>query len=99
VDTTVVRLLDASRAYLHAVIDNYSRRILAWKVSGAFDPNITAELLLTASKRVVDGTPKLLVDGGVENFNNAVDELVNSGLLKPVFHYEVTGENGVSRLI
>jgi len=44
IDTTVVRLLDASRAYLHAVIDNYSRRILAWKVSARFNPNITAEL-------------------------------------------------------
>jgi len=84
VDTTVVRLLDASRAYLHAVIDNYSRRILAWKVSATFNPNITAELLLTASKRVVDGKPKLLADGGVENFNKAVDELVDAGLLKRV---------------
>jgi len=79
IDTTVVRLLDASRAYLHAVIDNYSRRILAWKVSATFNPNITAELLLTASKRVVDEKPSLLVDGGVENFNKAVDELVDSG--------------------
>jgi transposase InsO family protein len=84
VDTTVVRLLDASRIYLHAVIDNYSRRILAWKVSGTFNPSITAELLLTASKRVVGGKPKLLADGGVENFNKAVDELVNAGLLKRV---------------
>ena len=84
VDTTVIRLLDASRVYLHAVIDNFSRRILAWKVSGTFNPSITAELLLTASKRVVGGKPKLLADGGVENFNNAVDELVNAGLLKRV---------------
>lgn len=29
IDTTVIRLLDGSRAYLHAVIDNFSRRILA----------------------------------------------------------------------
>ncbi|MDB4506297.1 hypothetical protein N9087_01265 [bacterium] len=29
IDTTVVRLLDGSKAYLHAVIDNYSRRILS----------------------------------------------------------------------
>ena len=29
VDTTLIRLLDGSRAYLHAVIDNFSRRILA----------------------------------------------------------------------
>jgi transposase InsO family protein len=34
IDTTVIRLLDGSRAYLHAVIDNFSRRILAWRVSG-----------------------------------------------------------------
>ena len=32
VDTTVIRLLDGTRAYLHAVIDNFSRRILAWRV-------------------------------------------------------------------
>ena len=32
IDTTVIHLLDGSRAYLHAVIDNFSRRILAWHV-------------------------------------------------------------------
>lgn len=36
IDTTVIRLLDATRAYLHAVIDNFSRRILAWHVAGTF---------------------------------------------------------------
>jgi putative transposase len=30
IDTTLIRLLDGTRAYLHAVIDNFSRRILAW---------------------------------------------------------------------
>jgi hypothetical protein len=29
IDTTVIRLLDGTRACLHAVIDNFSRRILA----------------------------------------------------------------------
>ncbi len=29
IDTTVIRLLDGTRTYLHAVIDNFSRRILA----------------------------------------------------------------------
>lgn len=33
IDTTLIRLLDGTRAYLHAVIDNYSRRILAWRIS------------------------------------------------------------------
>jgi putative transposase len=78
VDTTLIRLLDGSRAYLHAVIDNFSRRILAWKVSATFDPSATAELLLRASKHLTDTKPTLLVDGGVENFHGAVNELVES---------------------
>ena len=82
VDTTLIRLLDGTRAYLHAVIDNFSRRILAWKVSSSFDPTITAELLISASSGLVDEKPTLLVDGGVENFNSTVDKLVDSGLLK-----------------
>jgi transposase-like protein len=82
VDTTLIRLLDGTRAYLHAVIDNFSRRILGWKISTTFDPSTTAELLLTVASGLIDEKPALLVDGGVENFNSAVDELVDSGLLK-----------------
>lgn len=82
VDTTLIRLLDGTREYLHAVIDNFSRRILAWKVSSTFNPSTTAELLLGAASGLADEKPTLLVDGGVENFNSAVDELVDSGLLQ-----------------
>ena len=38
IDTTVIRLLDGTRAYLQAVIGNFSRKILAWKVSDRLDP-------------------------------------------------------------
>src|SRR5215470_14727598 len=38
IDTTVIRLLDGTRAYVHAVIDNFSRRILAWRVADTFAP-------------------------------------------------------------
>lgn len=81
VDMTVIRLLDGARAYLHGVIDNFSRRILPWRVSPTFDPDCTAELLLTASADLVDQTPTVLTDGGVENFNSAVDKLITSGIL------------------
>ena len=69
---------------MHAAIDNFSRRILAWKIAGTFDPIATAEILLVASKGVVSGKPMLLADGGVENFNGAVDELIGSGMLSRV---------------
>ena len=84
IDTTLIRLLDGSRAYLHAVIDNFSRRILAWKVSPALDPMATVEILLSAAKGVHDSTSTVLTDGRVENFNGAVDELIRSGLLHRV---------------
>jgi transposase InsO family protein len=79
----VIRLLDGSRAYLHAVIDNFSRRILAWKVAEKFDPTSTVEILLTASQGAVNEKPLLLADAGVENVNGAVDELIDSGLSTP----------------
>jgi transposase InsO family protein len=85
VDTTLIRLLDGSRAYLHAVIDNFSRRILAWNVAGTFEPAITAKLLRAAAEPTTNcSKPTVLVDGGVENFNPAVDEVIESGILKRV---------------
>jgi putative transposase len=75
IDTSVLRLLDGSRACLQAVIDNFSRRVWAWKVSGTFDPNATAAILLTAAQNV-SGDKPILVAGGVENINRAVDELM-----------------------
>ena len=38
VDTTMIKLLDGTKAYLHAVIDNYSRKILSWTVAEAMSP-------------------------------------------------------------
>ena len=96
IDTTLIRLLDGSRAYLHAVIDNFSRRILAWKVTPSFEPGATAEILLTASKGVDQGVPTVLADGGTENFNGPVDELINSGLLRRVLAgTEITYSNSM----
>jgi len=92
----LIRLLDGSRAYLHAIIDNFSRRILAWKVTPTFDPGVTAEILLTASKGAGHGVPTVLTDGGVENFNGPVDELIDSGLLHRVLAgTEITYSNSM----
>jgi len=78
------------------VIDNFSRRVLAWKVSGTFDPNATVEVLLTAAQGIGGDKPLLLADGGVENFNGAVDELIASGLLSRVLaQTEITFSNSL----
>ncbi len=84
VDATVIRLIDGSKVYLHAVIDNFSRRILSWKVSDRLQPANTVAILLEAAKHVdpSEGSPSLLVDGGSENFNSEVDEFIKNGTLQ-----------------
>jgi transposase InsO family protein len=86
VDTTVIRLLDGTRAYLHAVIDNFSRRILAWRVAGRFDPGNAIAVLLEAGRSAlgIQPPPTVMADAGVENVNKDVDALVESGLLRRV---------------
>jgi hypothetical protein len=82
-DTTVIRLLDGTRAYLHAVIDHFSRRILAWRVADTHAPANSVAVLLEASKRATpsETAPVVLADAG-ENVNAQVDELIGTGVLR-----------------
>ena len=84
VDTSLIRLVTGGRAYLHAVIDNYSRRILSWRVANSFQPAITAQLLIETANGKGSEKTQVLVDGGIENYNSDVDEVVESGLLTRV---------------
>jgi Integrase core domain len=89
IDTTVIRLLDGSRAYLHAVIDNFSRRILAWRVADIFAPVNGAAVLVEAGRAATpsERTPVVLADAGVENVIAHVDELITSGVLRRVLAF------------
>jgi transposase InsO family protein len=86
IDTTVIRLLDRSRAYLHAVIDNFSRRILAWRVAETFTPANSVAVLVEAGRGATpsETMPVVLADAGVENVNAQVDELITTGVLRRV---------------
>ena len=86
IDTTIIRLLDGTRTYLHAVIDNFSRRILAWRLSDRFDVTNTVTILHEAESKRSDRTetPIVLADAGVENVNKSVDEVVESGVLRRI---------------
>ena len=86
IDTTVIRLLDGSKAFLHAVIDNFSRRILAWRLADKFDPANTIALLLEAERGTARSNepPMVVADAGVENVNAQIDELIESGVLRRV---------------
>jgi putative transposase len=89
IDTTVIRLLDGTRAHLHAVIDNFSRRILAWRVADTFAPVNSVTVLLDASRAAArsETVPVVLADAGVENVNAQVDELITAGVLRRVLAF------------
>jgi transposase InsO family protein len=89
IDTTVIRLLDGTRVYLHAVIDNFSRRILAWRVADTFAPVNSVAVLLEASGGATRSAsvPVVVADAGVENVNAQIDDLITTGVLRRVLAF------------
>jgi putative transposase len=89
IDTTVIRLLDGTRAYVHALIDNFSRRILAWRVAETFAPLNSVAVLVEASRAATPSatTPVVLADAGVENVNADVDDLIAADVLRRVLAF------------
>jgi transposase InsO family protein len=84
INTTIIRLLDGTRVYLDALIDNFSRRILAWRVADTFAPVNSVTVLLDAGRAAApsDTTPVVLADAGVENVNAQVGALIETGVLR-----------------
>ena len=99
VDVTVIRLLDGSRAYLQAVMDNFSHRILAWRISPALETSRTASLLHEAVQVVLGSGASavtLLADSGVENVNEAVDAALNEmGISRVLAQVEIAWSNSM----
>src|SRR5664279_4424150 len=89
IDVTVIKLLDGTRTYLHAVIDNFSRRILAWKLVLRLEPQTTCQVLIEAAKNLPkDGDGATVVaDSGGENVNHEVDDLFGLGQLRRVLAF------------
>ena len=73
----------------HAVIDNFSRRILAWRVANTFAPVNSVTVLVQASRGATpsETTPVVMADAGVENVNAQVDDLIATGVLRRVLAF------------
>jgi hypothetical protein len=86
VDCTILKLLDGSKAYVHAVIDNFSRRILAWTVEAKLSPTSTCRILVAAARTmdVNRAATDVFMDGGSENVNGTVDRVVDLGPFRRV---------------
>jgi transposase InsO family protein len=84
IDASIIKLLDGTKAYIHAVMDNYSQRILAWTIAETHSPMNTCYVLEHAAKSLRNLETKVYMDSGVENLNRNVDELLASGTIERV---------------
>ncbi len=95
VDASVIRLLDGTKFYIHAVIDNFSRRILAWRIREKLDPLTTVAILRDAAAGI-GIMPNLVADSGIENINGEVDGLIKDGVItRTLALVDVTYSNSV----
>ena len=97
-DVTIIKLLDGTRAYLHAVIDNYSRRILSWTLEDRLGSGGTRRILRDAAVQLRDRFEETTVvaDSGTENVNGEVDELLkDEALARVLAQVEVTFSNSM----
>ncbi len=81
-DQTILRFGDGTKAFVPCIIDNYSRYVLAWKVSRDYGGARTKELIERALAKArslrLEVKPNVLVDSGCANINEKVDILVDS---------------------
>ena len=97
-DVTIIRLLDGTRAYLHAVIDNYSRRILSWSFEEQLGSGGTCRILSEAVVQLGEcpNHPIVVADSGSENVNRAVDDLFDGeDLTRVLAQVEITFSNSM----
>jgi putative transposase len=97
-DVTIIRLLDGTKAYLHAVIDNYSRRILSWTLEDRLGSGGTCRILREAAIQLRDRFEETTVvaDSGAENVNGEVDELLkDEALTRVLAQVEITFSNSM----
>ena len=97
-DVTIIKLLDGTRAYLHAVIDNHSRRILSWRLESRLGSGGTCRILREAAVQLNNCPEHTIVvaDSGSENVNRAVDDVLDGEELTRILaRVEVTFSNSM----
>ncbi len=72
IDVTHIKLSDGTRYYLHVLLDNFSRRVLAWILNKKLSAVTTVELLKQADRNNRQEKVDLVTDGGSENVNRVV---------------------------
>ncbi len=96
VDVSVLRLLDGTKVYIQGVVDNFSRRILAFAVTSSIGGEETKAMLLRAIAEIPAGVvPKLMTDDGTENCIIAKDFSLKSAFEHIVAQIDIPQSNSM----
>jgi putative transposase len=82
-DVTVVNIRPGVKLYIQAVIDNFSRFVLAWRVTDEINAKNTVESLRLAAQKAKDllsenSSTNVMMDPGTENRNASVLRFISS---------------------
>ena len=82
-DVTYYKTIDNIQYYIYTIVDNFSRKIIAYDVSRKLSANIRLESLKRAIRNEFDisvGKPNidLIVDGGSENNNHTIHDFIKN---------------------
>jgi len=104
-DVSYFKSFDNIQFYVYTVLDNFSRKILAWDITRELSGLVRVRSLKDAIKRefdvtIGDASPylELIVDGGSENNNSTVESFIKSSHVaidKKVALKDVTFSNSV----
>ncbi len=85
----MIKVQPGTKLYIQAIIDNFSRFILAWNVTEQISAQNTIDTLAKAKKKAVDlinakVTSQVIMDPGSENDNKGVTKFLGSQNLKRI---------------
>lgn len=100
-DIMITKTLDGMKNYIYFLMDNFSRKIINWRVEATVSGKVRFETIEEAYHKYIHNTGKdviLLVDGGVENNNNDMETFIRSdkiSLRKLIAQKDITFSNSV----
>jgi transposase InsO family protein len=86
VDVTYIKLLGGKTVYLQAIIDNFSRYVVSWRLSESIGADSSIETIRKALKKNSAGS--LMMDGGTENTNRKVEKVLLHNNIKRIISKE-----------
>lgn len=95
IDVTVIKTTDQRKLYLHLLVDNYSRKIIHWKLEPFCNSQTTRILLEEAINCNSYVNSALISDGGPENFGAAKKVIMETGLSHLIAQTDIPYSNSM----